>query len=210
MRTEILGLWSATAFIVVLALLAPAHANPLILAPTATTLTTGQVRAEAALSLSNTNGHYYWLGTGLQQYELSAIGFQQRGGKIEGMVGLQASFLPETSLSPAIAFGVNDIASQSSDGIGLYAVVTKHLPVGPAAFLIHDFAATVGVGLFGIRGPFSGFEAKLPGKFFVEGEWDSHDFNAAVGWQPISLFRIKAYSIRGDTYFGAELVPMTF
>jgi len=187
-----------------------AAANPLILAPTATTLTTGQVRAEAALSSGNNNGRYYWLGTGLQQYELNAIGFQQRGQKIEGMAGIQTSFLPETSLSPAIAFGISDIASQSPDGIGIYAVVTRHLPVGQASFLIQDFAATVGVGLFGIKGPFTGFEAKLPGKFFVQGEYDSHDVNAAIGWQPTDLFRIKAYSIRSDTYFGAELVPMAF
>jgi hypothetical protein len=200
----------ATALVAVLALAVPAICNPLILAPTATTLTTGQVRAEAALSSGNNNGRYYWLGTGLQQYEMNAIGFQQRGEQIEGMVGVQASFLPETSLSPAIAFGVNDLASQSSDGIGLYAVVTRHLPVGAASIFVKDFAATVGVGVLGIKGPFSGFEAKLPGNLFVQGEWDSHDLNAAVGWQPTSLFRVKAYSIRGDTYYGAELVPMTF
>lgn len=184
-------------------------ANPLILAPTATTLTTGQVRAEAALSSSRDDGRYYWLATGLQQYEINAIGFQRHGGRVEAAIGAQASFLPETSLSPAVAFGISDIASQW-DGVGIYAVVTKHLPVGQSSPVIRGLAATVGIGVLGIKGPFAGVEAKLPRGFFVQGEWDSHDLNAAIGWQPISLFRVKAYSVRGETYYGAELVPVAF
>ncbi len=187
-----------------------ASANPIILAPSATTLTTGQVRAEAALSSGNEHGRYYWLTTGVQQYELSAIGFQRRSEKVEGMFSIQQCFLPETMLSPAVAFGISDMASQSPDGVGLYAVVTRHLPIGQASFLIRDFAATAGVGVLGIKGPFCGFEAKLPGNFFIQGEYDSHDTNAAIGWQPINLFRVKAYSIQSDIYFGAELMPMTF
>lgn len=198
------------AVILVLALCLPVTANNLILMPTATTLTTGQVRAEAALSPDNTNGRYYWLATGLSQYEVNAIRQERPGLASENMIGLQKSFLPETSLSPAIAFGVTDVASQSSKGIGVYAVVTRHLPLGPAVFLLKDFAVTAGVGLLGIKGPFSGFEAKLPMNVFVEGEYDSHDFNGAVGWQPISLFRVKAYTIRKEYYLGAELVPITF
>ena len=66
------------------------------------------------------------------------------------------------------------------------------------------------VRLSGRACPFCGFEAKLPGRFFVQGEYDSRDLNAAIGWQPVDLFRIKAYTIRSESYFGAELVPVTF
>jgi hypothetical protein len=202
--------WSLAALIVVAALVGPATANYLILTPTATTLTTGQVRAEAALSPDNTNSRYYWLATGLQQYELNAIRLERPGLSAQNMVGIQASFLPETSLNPAVAFGIRDAASQSPNGIGIYAVVTRHIPVGAASVIVKDFATTAGVGLFGIRGPFTSFEAKLPMNIFVQGEYDSHDVNAAVGWQPTKLFRVKAYSISKDLYFGAELVPVTF
>ena len=201
--------WALTAAMV-FGLLAPSRANNLILAPTGITLTTGQVRAEAALSSGNTNGSYCWLNAGLAQYELSAIRLDKPCLGTQNMIGIQASFLPETSLSPGIAFGIRDAASQSAEGIGPYAVITKHLPVGLSSPLIKDFAATFGIGAFGIRGPFCGFEAKLPGRFFVQGEYDSRDLNGAVGWQPVELFRIKAYSIRGESYFGAELVPVTF
>lgn len=186
------------------------QADYLLLAPTATTLVPGQVRAEAAFSPDNSQGRYYWLATGLQQYELSAIRQERPGLSSENLLGIQASFLPETSLNPAVAFGVRDAVNQSSEGIGIYAVVTRHLPVGARSVLIKDFAATVGVGLFGIRGPFSGFEAKLPMNLFVQGEWDSRDFNAAAGWQPASLFRVKAYTIHKEFYLGAELVPVAF
>ena len=202
--------WCLAALMLVTAANSPADANNLILAPTATTLTTGQIRAEAALSPDNTNGRYYWLATGLRQYELNAIRRERPGLDDENLVGIQACFLPETLLSPAIAFGVRDIASQSPEGIGVYAVVTMHLPIGQASLFVKDFAVTVGAGLFGIRGPFTGFEAKLPMNIFVQGEYDSHDVNAAVGWQPMKLFRVKAYSIRKDFYLGAELVPMSF
>lgn len=202
--------WSLLALFLICALAVPSCADYLLLAPTATTLTTGQVRAEAALSPDNTDGRYYWLATGLEQYELSAIRQERPGLSAENMIGIQSSFLPETSLNPAVAFGARDVASQTSDGIGVYAVVTKHLPVGAASIFLKDFAATVGVGLFGVRGPFGGFEAKLPMNLFVEAEYDSHDVNGAIGWQPLSLFRVKAYSIRKDFFVGAELVPITF
>ncbi len=187
-----------------------AHADYLLLSPTATTLTTGQVRAEAALAPDSGDGRYYWLATGLQQYELSAIRQERPGLSAQNMVGVQFSFLPETSLNPAVAFGVSDVASQTSEGTGIYAAITKHLPVGPASMFVKDFSATVGVGAFGIRGPFGSFQAKLPMNLFVEGEYDSHDLNAAVGWQPMSMFRVKAYSIRQDLFVGAELVPISF
>jgi hypothetical protein len=202
--------WSAATLMIVLGLVGASAANNLILAPTGITLTTGQVRAEAALSSGNADGNYSWLAAGLAQYELSAIRLGKPGLATENMVGIQACFLPETSLSPGIGFGVRDLACQSSEGIGPYAVVTKHLPVGASSPLIKDLAATVGIGAFGIRGPFCGFEAKLPGRFFVQGEYDSRDLNAAIGWQPVDLFRIKAYTIRSESYFGAELVPVTF
>lgn len=186
-----------------------AHSNPLILEPTGTTLTTGQVRAEAALSPGNEHGKYYWLAAGFQQFEFNVIRTENGTGKNENMVGLQWGFLPETIFTPGISFGVRDIASQSAEGIGGYVAVTKHLPL-PENSLLKDLGLTAGIGAAGIRGTFFGFQAKLPFNLFAEGEYDSKDFNTAVGWQPISLLKLKAYNIRKDFYIGAELVPISF
>ncbi len=193
-----------------LAALTAASANNLILIPTGTTLTTGQVRAEAAISVDGSRSQYYWLGTGFQQFEANVTRFQKPGLDAENILGLQWCFIPETVFTPAVAFGVNDLADQTLQGVAPFVAITRHLPLGERAFLLESFAATVGFGALGIRGPFFGFHAELPARFFVQGEYDSRDFNAAIGWQPTSNIRLKAYTIRRENYVGAELVPVTF
>lgn len=189
---------------------APAFANNLLLIPTGNTLSTGQFRAEAALSPDNTAGRYYWFGTGLQQLEVNLIRYEKHSGEDENLIGLQWSFLPETMLTPGISFGARDIAMQSAEGIGVYAAISKHLPIGKMSPVLKDLSVTAGIGAAGIRGPFFGFEASLPYRLFAEGEYDSRDFNGAVGWQPSEHFRLKAYAIRREFYLGAELVPAAF
>ena len=198
------------ASVLMIALASPALANNLILIPTGITLTTGQVRAEAAISVNGSDSRYYWLGTGLKQVELNVTRFQKPRLDSENVVDIQWSFLPETILTPAVAFGVNDLANQSGQGVGPYAVITRRLPLGQASVLLKSFTATVGIGTLGIRGPFFGFQAELPAHVVVQGEYDSRDFNAAIGWQPAKFLMLKAYSIRRETFLGAELVPMTF
>ncbi|MGI6294934.1 MAG: hypothetical protein ACOX3G_02500 [Armatimonadota bacterium] len=185
-------------------------ADPLILSPTANTLTTGQYRAEAAWRSNNSRDRLFRLGAGFQQYEVNVLRLEKHDSRADNIVGVQWSFLPETSFNPAVAFGISDAGNQSDDGTGIYGVITRHLPIGRSSVFIKDFAATVGLGLFGIRGPFAGFEARLPYKFFVQGEYDSRNLNGAIGWQPLKQFRVKAYTIDKDYYLGAELVPVFF
>jgi hypothetical protein len=188
----------------------PALSNPILLTPTGTTLTTGQVRAEAAFSPSNDNGKYYWFATGFRQFEANYIRHETSSGQPENLLGAQWCFIPETFFTPAVAFGVTDIASQSQEGPSGYFAVTKNVPIERLLPAIGEFKATIGFGAGGIRGPFAGFETKLPFGFFAEGEYDTRDFNGAIGWQPTPRFRIKAYTIRADYFLGAELVPMSF
>lgn len=187
-----------------------AAANPILLAPSGSTLTTGQFRAEAALSPDNEDGRYFWLGAGLMQFEANLLHFEDPNGDDGNLIGAQWSFLPETALTPGVAFGVWDITSESDDGIAGYLAVTKSLPTNMVLPLLRDVSATIGLGLGGIKGPFAGVEARLPLGLFVQAEYDSRDFNAAVGWHPVKLFRVKAYTIHSDFYFGAELVPIVF
>ena len=185
-------------------------ANPLILAPTGATLSTGQFRAEAAFSPNNDHGKYFWFGTGLMQIEANVIRSDMPRGKAENLFGVQWNFLPETFATPALAFGGTDLASESREGIGVYVVATKKLGVSQYVSFVKEVSGTVGIGAGGIRGPFASLEAKLPLGLFIQGEYDSQNLNAAAGWQPIRMFRVKAYRIRGGFYFGAELVPMSF
>lgn len=188
----------------------PAMANRILMVPSGETLTTGQVRAEAAISPSNNDGSYMWLAAGLMQVELNVLRYEHPSGEKDNEYGAQWNFLPETSFNPAVAFGVQDIADESEDGITGYVVATKHLPIGAINPIVKDLALTAGLGAGGIKGPFFGVEAHLPLKFFIQGEYDSQNINAAFGWQPISMFRLKAYTIKDNAYFGAELLPLQF
>ena len=185
-------------------------ANPLILAPTGTTLGTGQFRAEAAFSPNNDEGRYFWFGAGLAQVEANVIRRDMPGAEAENLFGLQWNFLPETFATPALAFGGTDLASESGEGIGVYVAATKKLGLSKYVPFVKQVSGTIGIGAGGIRGPFASLEAKLPLRLFVQGEYDSRNLNAAVGWQPAKMFRVKAYGIDGDLYLGAELLPISF
>ncbi|MGB9620761.1 MAG: hypothetical protein ACPL7K_10135, partial [Armatimonadota bacterium] len=179
-------------------------------APTGTTLTTGQFRLEWAQSPGGSGARYFWFAAGLAQFEANLISTQNVVGRSDNILGAQWCFLPETFITPAVSLGATDIASQTKEGFGAYFAVTKHISTENVVPVLKEFAATLGLGFGGIRGPFVGFEAKLPWGLFVQGEHDSRNANGSIGWQPISMLRFKAYCIRHDTYFGVELVPSLF
>lgn len=188
----------------------PASANYLLLTPTGATLTTAQVRAEAAISPGGNNGEYYWLGTGLMQVEVNVLQRNPRAADKQSRLGAQWSFLPETSFTPAVGFGVIDVTSASPEGIAGYVAITKHFAVPKSLGLVSDFAATAGLGAHGIDGFFGSFEAHFAYGLFAEGEYDSRDFNGAVGWQPLKMLRFKVYSIKDEVFYGAEIPPIQF
>lgn len=184
--------------------------NPLLLAPTGTTLTTGQFRAEAAVSPGNKRGNYTWVATGFKQFEASLIRISGVVGEDANLFSAQWCFLPETFVTPAISLGVYDIGVQTEDGLGVYFAASKHISTKTMTKFLRDFSVTFGVGLGGIKGPFASFEAKLPAGLVLQGEYDSKDLNGAIGWQPAPSLRFKIYSIRKDTYYGAEFIPSVF
>lgn len=202
------SLWIVTALVIGIS--AAASANPILLAPSGRTLSTGQVRAEAAFGSDSQSGKYFWLGAGFMQVEANVILLDSVKGQDADMVNVQWNFLPETFLTPGLAFGATDVAGQSDHGMGVYVVATKRLKVGRFSPVVKEFSATAGVGVGGIRGPFFGVQSRLPYGLFMEGEYDSRDFNAAVGWQPMKLLKLKAYTIKDDFYLGAEIPPITF
>lgn len=184
--------------------------NPLLLAPTGTTLTTGQFRAEVALSSGNKRGNYTWVATGFKQFEASLIRISGVAGEDANLFSAQWCFLPETFITPAVSLGVYDIGAQTEDGMGVYFAASKHISTKALTAFLRDFSITLGVGLGGIKGPFASFEAKLPAGVFLQGEYDSKDLNGAIGLQPAPSLRFKIYSIRKDIYYGAEFTPSVF
>jgi len=201
-------LWIVTALVVFAC--AAVSADPILLAPTGKTLGTGEFRVEGAFGSDDHDGDYFWGGVGFMQFEANLIRLDDVDGHSENLIGVQWNFMPETFATPAVSFGVTDVASDSDDGIGGYAAITKRLDVGVVVPLIKSVTGTAGVGIGGISGVFGGVQVKFPAGFFVEGEYDTNDFNGAVGWQPFKMLKLKAYSIRDDIYFGAEVRPLSF
>lgn len=186
------------------------RADPALLAPTGVTLTTGQIRAAAAFSTEDSADRYFWLGAGLMQVEINLLRIESSGGASRNVLGAQWNFLPETMITPAVGFGVRDALSDSEEGFGIYAAVTKRLPVPALAATVQELAVTAGIGAGGIKGPFFSAEARLPSRLILQLEYDSRDLNGALAWEPVPPFRLKAYSIRSEFYLGAEIAPLRF
>ncbi len=185
-------------------------ADDLILLPTGSTLTTGQYRAQLIVSPSNDHGNFQQLAVGLASYEFNYVRADYGSGKTEGKLGVQWCFLPQTFITPAVSIGVRDLFSQSVEGFGGYAAMTKNVPTGLFTNLVSDMTFTVGCGFRALRGVFGGVDMKLVGDIVGQIEYDGDNWNSAVGWQPSERFRLKTYVINKERYYGAELVPIVW
>ena len=194
----------------VLIIASSAYANNLILIPTGTTLSTGQYRVEAVVNFDNSDNKIIHAAAGLKQLELNATHLGYEGGREENLLGAQWNFLPETFITPAIGFGVTDATSQTKEGFGVYAALTKSVPTTFVSRFVNKLSFTVGMGAKSINGLFGGFEAQLPLSLAAQVEYDGDNWNAALAWQPVKLFRFKVYSIKEKHYYGAELIPIEF
>lgn len=190
----------------------PASADRLILAPTGNVLRSGEIRAEGAISSSDSDGKIYWLALGLQRLEVNAARFDG-GADVVGasgsdVFGAELSVLPETTLTPGIGVGVWDMTNETADGRGYYLALSKGVPLTKQLPLpIRDIRLHVGYGIEGIDGLFAGADAKIPLGFRLYAEFFKDDFNYALGWTVLPGLQVKLSVIDGDAYYGAQLSP---
>ncbi|MEN6372936.1 MAG: hypothetical protein ABFD64_13090 [Armatimonadota bacterium] len=213
-----------TCIALVLAVLAagPVFADRIIFAPTGTTLSPGAVKAEAATSPSNNDSKVYWLGLGLQKFEVNAIRFDFKNEtttKSRGIatfdtsldkddfdiVNAQLGLVPETTLTPAISIGVWDFTDKTADGTGYFLAFSKAVPLTKELPLpVRDVKVHAGFGVSGIDNVFGGAEATLPLGLKVSAEYFQKDFNYALGWGPVAGLQAKVYILDGETYYGLK------
>lgn len=197
-------------FVLLVLCAASAWSDNIINVPRGTTLTTGQFRGQAMFSASGDEGNFFSTAIGLKQLELGYIHAEYPNGRQEELVSAQWNVLPETFITPAIGIGVRDIGSQSTEGIGFYGSITKHIPIQNYTKYVDDFSVTFGMGSKSVKGFFCGAEVKLPLYFVGQLEYDGDYWNSALSWQPVETFRLKLYRIGYEHYFGAEFVPLEF
>ena len=190
----------------------PVCADRVILAPTGTTLASGEIRAEAAIDTTDSNTRIYWVGIGLQRLEIGATRFEN-GNEIAGpgdtnVLTAEISILPDTTLTPGVGVGAWDISSETPDGAGYYLALTKVLPFSkdlPSP--IRDIRLHAGVGSGAIAGFFAGAEASLPFGLRVAADYFREDFNFSLGWKALPGLQIKAYLLNGESHYGLQFSP---
>jgi hypothetical protein len=202
--------WLSISAILCAAACCAALADDLILLPTGATLTTGQYRGEVIISPESRHGNFEEAAVGLESYEFNYMRADYGQGKVENKFGVQWCFLPETFITPAVSIGVRDLFSQSAEGFGGYAALTKSVPVGPLTNLISDVSLTVGFGIRSLRGPFGGVEVKFLHNLVAQAEYDGDNWNTAFGWQPTETLRLKTYKLNKERYYGVELIPLAW
>jgi hypothetical protein len=202
---------------------APVSADRIILAPTGNVLAPGVVKAEGAVNPDDTSSRIYWVGMGMQRFELNATRFQisdstlpETGslidqitaGKTTDVIGLEFSLMPETSLTPGFGVGVWDFTGKTSFGKGYYLAMSKSVPLLKELPLpIHDVQVHAGYGINGIDGLFGGAQASLPLGIKLYAEYFQEDINYAVGWNPAPTLQLKFQSIDGEAFYGLQFAP---
>ena len=201
----------------------PVSADRIIFAPTGTTLSPGELKAEAATSPSNDNSRIYWLGLGMKQFEVNAIRLDGRNdnpvvsedrgraivdfddpeSKDIDIINAQLNLVPETTLTPAISVGAWDLTDKTEGGTGYFLAITKGVPLTKELPLpIRDVKVHAGFGISGIEDFFGGAEASLPLGLRVSAEYFQKDLNYAIGWGPLPGLQVKAYILDGETFYG--------
>lgn len=183
-------------------------ADRIIFAPTGSTLSTGQIRAEAAVKSSDTSQHLYWGAIGLGQVELSAIKVDKNESLShfgdDDVVSVALGLIPETLITPGVSVGVWNIGADDHRDRGYYLAASKSVPMDSSFGFLSNLRVHVGVGTKGTSGTFGGVELGLPKGVRVSAEYFQHNANFALDWMPIKAARLKIYWIDGDPYYGLE------
>lgn len=185
-----------------------AFANNLILAPSGSNLHTGEVRAEGAVGMNDSNNRFYWLGFGISQLEVNLLSADRVVGKDVDIVSLQYHFLPQTGVTPSVSFGIWDVFDDTDDGIAPYAAATKEIISDFG--IIESLELTGGFGFNGIDGIFGGITMKLPAKISLCAEYFNDKINTSIGFSIGSFAAVKLYRIESDYYYGIQFTPFSF
>ena len=187
-----------------------ASADRLLLIPTGTTLGTGGVKVQAAISTENDSAKAFWANLGISKLEIEGARFQDFGAEDFDTISAQVSVLPETTITPAVALGVRDISDETKDsgalynGQSIYLAVSKGVPVtGGIPGIFQDVKIHGGIGTGSLSGLFFGLQGTLPMGLQVMGEYDTENFNLGVAYNIAPMLKIQAESLKGDFYYGA-------
>ncbi len=200
---------SAAIAMLICMVIGSASADRLIITPKGTTLSTGGISAEYADN-SDGDGTIYWVNVGISRFEIEGARFVDFGPDEADVFGLQASVIPETSFTPALAVGCRNIADENGGLLAsynersFYVSASKAIPVTEGVpGLLGNAAVHGGVGTGGLSGFFFGVDATIvPLGVAAAVEYDTEDWNWAVSYGFAGVINAKITSIKGDLFYG--------
>lgn len=188
-----------------LAFIGSVQADRLVLIPSAYNLPPGSAKLEVCRSESKGGLTNYWVNIGLVGgLEIEGARIVTRNRQVDSL-SLLYNLLPDLGFTPAVSIGIRDVADKTDQGSALYLAAAYRLPQIYPNLIIEELYVFGGVGTGGIKGFFFGGEARTPYRILLAVEYDSRVWNASLSWEPVPLFRLRIYSIGGETYYGASL-----
>lgn len=196
-----------------------AHADPVIITPSAYTLYSNQYQGEISQAFTGPDHiSAARVNVGLQQVELQASAFANQ--HLDAVaLSVQTPILPEGDAFPALAVGINDIGNTTHAfgrgafyGRSYYMVVAKSpVSLDNASFPLRKLTFTAGLGGGSIHGLFGSLSSQFPLNLRGTVEYDSREFNERLAC-PVAKYAQLEYSyMAGENFVGLELhTPASF
>ncbi len=182
-----------------------AHADRVVLGPSAETLAPNTGRVQFLLGTKPEEANRLWLSysspAGIE-LELERLDLHTETKKRYSF-NIEYPILPDFGAAPAIAVGVRDLTGTGIEHGGLYVVVTHSFPLSERIYRwVRLFKASGGVGTGSIGGPFVGFEARVGTDLGIHAELYRRRPNIGVSLRLARNVQANASSLDGAFYYG--------
>lgn len=182
-----------------------AHADRVILGPSAETPTPNEVKAQFLLGGDPAKANREWLTysspVGIE-LELERLDLHTERKKRYSF-NIEYPILQDFGRTPALAVGVRDLTGTGIEHGGLYAVATHSFPLSDRVYkVMRSFKASLGAGTGSIGGPFIGCEARFGTDLGVHAELYRRRPNVGISLRMTRNLQANAFSLDGSVYYG--------
>lgn len=205
------SVWPSLSLLLILSLCGRVAADRIVLAPGGLILNPGSARTEYAWEASDSRNTISWFNLGPISPSLPVELEAERisiGGRTRGTFSAQYSFTGNALLdiAPTLSVGMRDVLNQGRERQALFLAVTKSfgLSQGQESY-IREIKAHAGYGTSRLAGPFVGLEGRFTLGFNASAEYVARRFNFEIGVPVARVFRMRAYTLNGDVFYGASL-----
>lgn len=203
---------AAVAVVLGMMLVSPAaRAERIVLAPGGFVLNPGTATVEYVRQGSQPHDYLGWVTIGVPQQDLGLeleVERLELGGWRRTAVSAQYSLTGNalSDIAPAISVGVRDLGNSGREGRAFYGSLVKTFGMSRAQErVLRDWKLHLGVGTSHLDGVYAGVEGRLAIGVNAAVEYARRKWNASATVPVGKHFSVKAYSLDGTFFYGAEL-----